>query len=350
MITRIELNNFQSHTKSQFEFDAGVNAIIGPSDSGKTAILRALRWVIWNRPLGDAFRSDWGGDTSVTIQVPDNEITRWKHDNGHGYMVNGSKFTAIKTDVPEDVVNILNIDEVNLQQQFDRPFLLDSSAGEVAAHFNRIAHLDIIDATMKTLASWQRQLNQDVRVYESKIEEYEESIEKFNYIPELEKKIIRAEKLQNRIEKLDNYFMELNRTIDTIEEINLQIEELEPILALEKYITDYLALRDTKISMETSKDALTRLLSEINITTMAINKLNVLPTKETCIDEAINLFQKLRTLYNNKKDVYLLFTSIKETDEDMYNIVQETNKLQEEFNVLFPDICPLCGNKKGGQK
>ena len=73
-------------------------------------------------------------------------------------------------------MRILNIDEVNLQQQFDRPFLLDSSAGEVAAHFNRIAHLDIIDATMKTLASWQRQLNQDVRVYESKIEEYENSL------------------------------------------------------------------------------------------------------------------------------------------------------------------------------
>lgn len=350
MITRIELNNFQSHQHNAFEFDGGVNAIIGPSDSGKTAILRALRWVIWNRPLGDAFRSDWGGDTSVTIQVPDNTIIRWKHDNAHGYTVNGNKLTAIKTDVPEDVTHILNIDEVNLQQQFDRPFLLDSSAGEVAAHFNKIAHLDIIDSTMKTLASWQRKLNQDVQVCESKINEYEASIALYEYLPDMERKITRAEKLQNRIEKLDKDLMELGKIIDTIEEINLQMEEFEPLLALEKYVTDYLALRDTKISLESSKDTLTTLVSDINATTTAIEKLSALPTKETCLNEAIESFQMIRALSIEKNNLYLLFMNIKETDEDLYDIVQETDKLQEEFMTLFPDTCPLCGSKKGGKK
>lgn len=350
MIERVELRNFQSHTKSQFEFEAGVNAIIGPSDSGKTAILRALRWVIWNRPLGDAFRSDWGGDTSVTIQVPGNEITRWKHDSGHGYTINGSKLTAIKTDVPDDVVRILNIDEVNLQQQFDRPFLLDSSAGEVAAHFNRIAHLDIIDATMKTLASWQRQLNQDVRVYESKIEEYENSLIKFNHISEMEKKIIRAEKLQNRIEKLDKDLMELSRIIDVIEEVDLQMEEFEPLFAMDKKVTEYFTLREEKTQLEHTFLRASDIVSEIKAVSQALKKLEAFPIKETQVDNAIELFQNLRTLYDNKKDVYLLFTNIKENDEDMYNIVQETNKLQEEFDALFPDTCPLCGSKKGGKK
>ena len=350
MIERVELRNFQSHTKSQFEFEAGVNAIIGPSDSGKTAILRALRWVIWNRPLGDAFRSDWGGDTSVTIQVPNNEITRWKHDNGHGYTINGSKLTAIKTDVPDDVVRILNIDEVNLQQQFDRPFLLDSSAGEVAAHFNRIAHLDIIDATTKTHASWQRQLNQDVRVYESKIEEYENSLIKFNHISEMEKKIIRAEKLQNRIEKLDKDLMELSRIIDVIEEVDLQMEEFEPLFAMDKKVTEYFTLREEKMQLEHTFLRASDIVSEIKAVSQALKKLEAFPIKETQVDNAIELFQNLRTLYDNKKDVYLLFTNIKETDEDLYDIVQETSKLQEEFDALFPDTCPLCGSKKGGKK
>ena len=61
MIQSLQINNFQSHKYSVMELHKGVNVIIGPSDSGKTTILRALRWLVWNRPSGDAFRSDWGG-------------------------------------------------------------------------------------------------------------------------------------------------------------------------------------------------------------------------------------------------------------------------------------------------
>ena len=346
MFTKVELKNFQSHTKSLFEFDAGVNAIIGPSDSGKTAILRALRWVIWNRPLGDAFRSDWGGNTSVTIEVPGNVITRWKHDNGHGYTINGRKLTAIKTDVPEDVVNILNIDEINLQQQFDRPFLLDSSAGEVAAHFNKIAHLDIIDATMRTLASWQRKLNQDVQVYESKIDEYEHAVQQFAFIPNMEKQIVKAEKYQSRIDKLDKEITALTRVIDELEEIDLQMEELTPILKLEDSVKEYLTLREEKISMETSRNALSSLVSELNISFDVLKELEALPTKETDVNEAIELFRSIEFHKESKRELSAYIERMKETDEALYNTTKEVNELQKEFDELFPDICPLCGNRK----
>jgi len=66
MIKTLSIQNYQSHKDSTLEFDPGVNVIVGSTDSGKTAIIRALRWLIWNRPNGDSFRSTWGGDTKVT--------------------------------------------------------------------------------------------------------------------------------------------------------------------------------------------------------------------------------------------------------------------------------------------
>ena len=149
MIESVKLKNFQSHKENTFSFTKGVNAIVGPSDSGKTAILRALRWLIWNRPLGDAFRSDWGGDTEVAVTVDGQLITRYKHDNKHGYKIGKTDLKAIGTDVPEEVSTILNIDEINLQQQFDKPFLLADSPGEVAQHFNKVAHLENMDRAIK---------------------------------------------------------------------------------------------------------------------------------------------------------------------------------------------------------
>ncbi|MFR9297315.1 MAG: AAA family ATPase, partial [Aedoeadaptatus pacaensis] len=43
-IEKIILVNFQSHVYSELSLSRGVNVIVGPSDSGKTAIMRALRW------------------------------------------------------------------------------------------------------------------------------------------------------------------------------------------------------------------------------------------------------------------------------------------------------------------
>ncbi len=55
MIKSAKLINFQSHIDSLLEFHSGVNSITGQSDSGKSSILRAINWVIHNKPSGDAF-------------------------------------------------------------------------------------------------------------------------------------------------------------------------------------------------------------------------------------------------------------------------------------------------------
>jgi exonuclease SbcC len=69
MIDSLSIQNFQSHEKTELEFDEGINIIIGQSDSGKSAILRALNWVVNNKPNGEAFKSNWGGDTKVKIII-----------------------------------------------------------------------------------------------------------------------------------------------------------------------------------------------------------------------------------------------------------------------------------------
>ena len=49
-VRRITLENFQSHKHTEMEFGPELNVIVGPSDSGKSAIIRALKWVMYNEP------------------------------------------------------------------------------------------------------------------------------------------------------------------------------------------------------------------------------------------------------------------------------------------------------------
>ena len=51
-IKKIIIDNFQSHEHTEIEFGPGLNVIVGPSDYGKSAVVRALRWVLYNEPRG----------------------------------------------------------------------------------------------------------------------------------------------------------------------------------------------------------------------------------------------------------------------------------------------------------
>ena len=48
MIKSLHIQNFQSHKKTTLKFHKGINVVIGQSDSGKSAIIRALNWTINN--------------------------------------------------------------------------------------------------------------------------------------------------------------------------------------------------------------------------------------------------------------------------------------------------------------
>ncbi|MGQ9496941.1 MAG: AAA family ATPase [Desulfotomaculales bacterium] len=47
-ITGVVLENFQSHVETTLSFTSGYNALFGECEAGKTAVWRALRWVIYN--------------------------------------------------------------------------------------------------------------------------------------------------------------------------------------------------------------------------------------------------------------------------------------------------------------
>ena len=142
MIRAITIQNFLSHKKTKLEFSKGLNVIVGQTDSGKSAIIRALRWVITNKPGGDSFRSNWGGDTEVLLEFFTQWYTSRIKSNRNLYELDGVELEGFGSSVPDEIREELNIDVLNLQTQFETHFLLGKSPGEIAAYFNRIAGLD----------------------------------------------------------------------------------------------------------------------------------------------------------------------------------------------------------------
>ena len=178
MIKAINLENFQSHKNSVLEFHNGMNVIVGSSDSGKTAIIRALKWISQNRPGGDDFRSTWGGDTNVVVQTTENTIIRSKSKNANTYELDDHLFSAFGTDVPEEINSALNLNEINLQQQMDDPFLLSEhwTSGKVALHFNKVARLHKIDKGTSYVQKEINSINSTIKHTETELDNKKEQI------------------------------------------------------------------------------------------------------------------------------------------------------------------------------
>lgn len=295
MIRTLSIKNFQSHKNSKLEFEPGVNVIIGSSDSGKTAIVRALRWLIWNRPAGDEFRSRWGGDTVVDIEFDEGHVYRIRTDKTNLYMLGIDDFKALKSDVPDEIKKLINMNEINLQQQLDSPFLISSTPGEVAQHFNHIAHLDSIDFGLKNIQSWYNSLNQQIKLNEERLIELKERAASFDYLQLFESDVEVLEEMQQRLTKLIQAETKLETLINNIKDVNAAIKEEQAIVPAEKDIENILKMYEELESKQNSADQLGNLISDIF-------------DNEQALDRALDLFTQLEAGYKDN----------------------------------FPDICPLC--------
>jgi DNA repair exonuclease SbcCD ATPase subunit len=154
----IELENFQSHKSREVRFSPGITTIIGATDLGKSAILRAMQWSLMNGISGDEFVRDGAKSTTVKVSVDSNGKhiiirSRSKGGSTNTYHLDGNEYKAFSTSVPKDIQECLRLDEINFQSQHDAPFWFSISAGEVSRRLNAIIDLSVIDTTMASISS-----------------------------------------------------------------------------------------------------------------------------------------------------------------------------------------------------
>lgn len=350
MIYSIDIKNFQSHAESKLEFDPGFNVIVGTSDSGKTAILRALRWVVTNKPAGTAFCSYWAPkqETSVTIEVDEHVITRFRNTTKSGYRDNKTELTAINREVPEQIASVINMNEINLQQQFDAPFLLDNSPGEVAQFFNKIAKLDKIDSSIKYLKGLERQNTQEVKEVNASIERDNKLLAQFIHLDSIDEKLAKIEQKQDNYTKKQTAYLDLQdkcqelqktqQVLDTyasVYEASTRIEYL--ITQSQQYQKEKESLLQKHCLVSSYRECLEELaeLGGADTIEQANKVCSSLITRNEAYNESSEALQK------QQKQVALYQALL----EEIERLKQELVVSEKELKDSMPDICPLCGGE-----
>ena len=345
MIKKLKMQNFQSHKETELSFNPGMNVIVGASDSGKTAIIRALRWVLFNRPGGDEFRSNWGGDTQIELKTKEGQIIRTKTNSENTYQLNDIIFKAFGQDVPEEIKNVLNLDETNVQLQMDSPFLLSDTPGSVALHFNKIAKLDKIDTGLSNVQKKLNQLSKELQFTEKEITAKKSDLEQFENLEEIEIEINKIEKLEEKRIQAERNAIQLDELTIKIERLQIKIKEKSKVLTYEKKVNEILELYTGQRSISEKRKQLKKLALDLYYKQQDILKIE----KEVKAEKDIN---KILLIYENRQKSLMSLTKLSKLYQSIANnkISQEKQEnrlkiIEKEFHDNMPEVCPLCNQK-----
>jgi len=391
MISQVRIQNFQSHKETVLDLHEGVNALIGLTGAGKSVVFKALDWLFRNRPLGDEYRSWWGGDTQVEIILKEGQqVGRVRTDSENYYYIDKQKFEAFgKGPPPQPVLDLLNLSDVNFQAQTDPSFLISNSSGEVARYLNRAAHLDIIDQALSSIASTLRKEKEDLGQAKEDLEQTQEQLVLYDWLPEADGKLVGLEKLQEKVtvlviqssalvtiveayEKTEKELVglkeilrlgvevekltllnceignqnirweQLAAIVDQYEKVGKELEDLIPLEGMGSEVKRLLVLEEGIKDKRHKYYAFFDLVSDHDRAKKEITSYDWLPKATEEFEWLGSLNFGIGKLRANKIGLATLIKSVSEASESLTQTEKECEKLQKEFTRLMPDVCPLC--------
>ncbi|MEG0728248.1 MAG: AAA family ATPase [Anaerovoracaceae bacterium] len=350
------IKNFMSIRNETLDF-GDITVLTGASDSGKSAICKAIVWTLFNTPSGTWFirdiikrdaanepeRSDIGelvmtksgvchgevhfNDGSVIIRRKSVSINEYKLilPNGEETLLTGFgagpvdevvKFHGMRE------VEYLNrkgsyVNSLNVIPQFLDPFFLSESPISRAVIIGDMAKTEIVDLAIKNTASSVREKKRDEKRYKAEIKATKEEIKNYKNLGKMNKDIVKVtsnlEKMKamqtksdslvkikesyskNMVKLIDKETLIKNR--DSIDEVCINASNLSEshskLMALENINSKYNGCKSR--------------LREAENTINSFNETDILTVTKAC-DSILNnasSIRKLNTISKSYKDAYL---------------------------------------------
>jgi len=399
------LKNFGPWKDQIFEFHEGVNVIIGESGHGKSAMLKALDFVLNNKTpksaagvLGFITRPEERGkiaEVAIEMFTEDSidKIIRRRGKSTNNYQLNDDKPQKAfgRGVVPDHIAKIINMSSVNYHKQKDLPFLLDEKPGAVAKQLSSIINLDEIDESESLAKSC---VSENKKLLKSEINELESldtQLSELHYVQEFKAKVDSFIIIQNNFYQKNNKFNKIDTILSDIDSLRVQIAQYTDLIALGDAV-ESVGLNQVKFARDTAKfDKIVEILNQLEDFdnkqkrySMLIglgNKIEINENNIKILGEERNKNLKIRKILNNIKQLKIsseqsleLLNLSEKIDQlqikqmelsdrnyeyeeiaDCLDSIKELNNQkkqidkwidQEEFKLDLI-ACPLCGHIKG---
>lgn len=252
-ITEVEIENFQSHKHTVLPLVKGTNALVGSSNSGKSAVLRAIKWATLNIPSGTDFIRVGEETARVKLKLSNGKdierIKSRKKDNFYKLYENGElieEYTGFGQGVPPDITEAHGIIPIagdtyfQFAHQLEAPFMLSMKPKNRAEIIGNLEELEKIDQGLSSI-------NDDLRLKGKEKKELEKTEKS---------QLLSFEKLK----------METDRLSEKIETLKILKDGIEKKLSLQKYIDGQLIrlkeILNISVDIQIQVDKANRIVSQ----------------------------------------------------------------------------------------
>lgn len=337
MLTRLILENFQAHEELALDLDPQGTTIVGPTDTGKSAVVRALRFLIHNKPAGDSFIRDGADSARIILAVDGHTVVRERGKGVNRYAVDGKEFKAFGNTVPEEIQYALNIPEEAFQLQLDSPFWFGESSSELSRKLNAVINLGDIDSALSRAATLTRHARSELEVSESRLAAIEKDVVDLEDVPRFLSQLRRLKAKnalleQTRLERssLDDHVAAVKRLRREAEDAVNAKAEAEKLERLGS------RLEVVRTEMKTLRESVARYRAALRATRVPV---------PDDIDKVLAIRKEADAVAEERRTLEAAVERLKAADEKVQTINEELASWQAKLAKLESEVprCPECG-------
>lgn len=341
-IKRFQIENFQSHAKTIIvpALNGQLTVITGPSDAGKTVVLRALRWLLFNEPQGTDFIRVGASFARVTVELESGHTVmreRTRATNRYKIVAPGSDgpqvFEGFGNSVPLEVQEITGVRPVkigdlelnlNLAEQLAGPFLGSSiSAGARAKVLGKLAGTEEIDYAAKQLGTDLYRRHQDEKRLAGEVAELEEKLQEYDWLPAAKMKIEALESIVAKIKAAQERRVALVELKERLAEADEKITAAQAVLYCWRNLERAAEFAAEITENQLYKDVLLKLVGQYWSCEKSIGACEKIIAKYAGLPEAENLLMSAQgaagkaKLLHNFKTSYLAGQEMIQKNQDI---------------------------------
>ncbi|MDU4670959.1 MAG: AAA family ATPase [Finegoldia magna] len=354
-ITDIYLTNFQSYEQGHFELSEKVNLITGASDSGKTALIRALSWVLFNDYTTDLLIRNGYNNVEVKIVFNNgNFILRGRKGNTNYYYIKNNpdsedikKYENFGREIPSEIQNDFLFKKVNLlnekyniliASQLENSFLLSETDSTKANAIGKLVNIDILDNASRNVSREIKSTKGELNFKKSFINEKEESLNKYNYLNEDKIKIDNLRVLYNNLAKNFEKLNILKTLSIKLSGLNVRIKNGY------KYLDKYKGLDICSETLQNTEDNISsfsklnqlyeyyqQIIKGIKSSNVKLNNLRY----TDLISEIIDSIDKNLTLLKFLKPLHERFTYVNSSFKNYESKLEKFKQVHKSYNILL---------------
>jgi exonuclease SbcC len=249
-IKSLFVEDFQSHAKTKIELPGPgqLCVIVGPTDSGKTALVRALRLLLYNVPSGVEFIRVGRNMATVAVEMSDGtKVARERSKSVNRYRIarpgeSAQVFEGFGLSVPLEVqaatgVRVVTIGDslelaLNLSEQLDGPFLGKTVSGPAKAKIlGALAGTEEVDAAQRDVGLDLHRAGQDETRLANEIKALDAKIQEYDYLPGLAEQISALEGILAEVKETQARLSALESAKVRLDGVNAQRTQALGVLA-----------------------------------------------------------------------------------------------------------------------